>query len=94
VYDGKAAGGVNSVVIWPIAYRVKFDPARDLDVELGSSRIQVPANVLAGPGGEKPSGPVALQFTWFDVTSPFQRAAAPGDFSGQMLDGSIRRLNS
>jgi hypothetical protein len=39
-------------------------------------------------------GSVALRFTWFDVTSPFQRAAAPGDFSGRMRAGGISRLNS
>lgn len=94
VYDGKAKGGINTVVIWPVAYRVKFDPARELDIELGASRIRVPGNVLTGPGGEKLNGAAALRFTWFDVTSSFQRAAAPGDFSGQMLDRSIRRLNS
>jgi hypothetical protein len=94
VYDSKATGNGNTVVIWPIAYRVKFDSSRELDIELGSSRIKIPANVLTGPGGEKLNDPVALQFTLFDITNQFQRAAASGDFSGQLLDGSIRRLNS
>jgi hypothetical protein len=94
VYNGKAAGGINTVVIWPIAYRMRFDPARDLDVELGGSRIQIPANGLTGPGGTKTVGPVALRFTLFDITSAFQRAAAPGDFSGRLLNRHIVRLNS
>jgi hypothetical protein len=93
IFDSRAAG-INVVVIWPISYRVKFDPNRELDVELESSRIQVPANALAGREGEKNKGPATLQFTWFNVMSPLQRAAAPGDFSGQLLDRSIRRLNS
>jgi hypothetical protein len=97
VYNSKAQG-MNVVVIWPIAYRLKFDPSCNLDVELGSSRIQVPANALTGPNGTKEEKKlnemVELRFTWFDVTSPSQRAAAPGDFTGQLLDGSIRRLNS
>ena len=93
VHDPKATG-INVIVIWPIGYRVKFDPSRDFDIELGSSRIQLPANALTGPGEEKLAGPVALRFTLFDVTRPLQRAAAPGDFSGKMLDRSIRRLNS
>lgn len=93
MYDPKVAG-INIVVIWPVAHSVKFDPSRDFDIELGSSRIQIPANVLAGSDGKKFSGPAALRYTWFDVTSPLQRAAAPGNFSGQMLDRSVRRLNS
>jgi len=93
VYDHRAGHG-NVVVLWPIAHRVKFDPSRDLDIEIGSSRIQVPAKALTGPSGEKLNDLARLRFTWFDVTNPFQRAAAPGDFSGQLLDGSIRRLNS
>jgi len=93
VYNGVSRGG-NVVVIWPVAYRLKFDSARDLDVELGGSRIQIPANALTGAGGEKVSGPAALRYTWFDVTSPLQRAAAPGDFSGRMRDRSVQRLNS
>jgi hypothetical protein len=93
VYNSMEGSG-HLVVMWPIAYRVKFDPSRDLDVELGLSRIRIPANAIAGPDGNKPGGPVALQYTWFDVSSPLQRAAAPGDFSGQMRDRSVRRLNS
>lgn len=73
---------------------MKFDPARDLDIELGGTRIQIPADALTGPGGAKLGEAVALRFTLFDVTSAFQRAAAPGDFSGRLLDRSIRRLNS
>jgi hypothetical protein len=88
VYDSRATA-MYGVVLWPVAYRVRFDPSRDLDVELGGSRIQVPANALA------PATDLAvLRFTLFDITSPLQRAAAPGDFSGRMLDGSLRRLNS
>lgn len=94
VYDSKATGNGNTVVIWPIAYRVKFDSSRELEIELGSSRVRIPANVLTGPGGSKLIDPVVLQFTLFDVTNRSQRAAASGDFSGQMLDGSPRRLNS
>jgi hypothetical protein len=93
IFDSRVAG-INTVLIWPISYRVKFDPSRELDIEFESSRIQVPANALTGREGEKFKGPATLQFTWFDVTSPLQRAAAPGDFSGQLLDRSIQRLNS
>ncbi|HBB88250.1 MAG TPA: hypothetical protein DC047_11600 [Blastocatellia bacterium] len=93
VYDSRA-DGMNTVVVWPIAYRVKFDPSRELDIELGSSRIHIPADALTGPGGKKISGFVGLQFTLFDITSPFQRAAASGDFSRQLPDGKIQRLNS
>jgi hypothetical protein len=93
VYDSRAGAG-NTVIIWPIAYRVKFDPSRELDIELGSSRIRIPANVLTGRGGKKINSAVELQFTLFDITSPFQRAAASGDFSGQLPDGRIQRLNS
>lgn len=94
VYDPRATGNGSTVVIWPVAYRVKFDPARELDMEFGSSRINVPANALAAPGGGRPDGPAVLSFTLLDVTSRAQRAAAPGDFSGRMADGSVRRLNS
>jgi hypothetical protein len=93
VFDSKATG-INTVVIWPVAYRVKFDPARELDIELGASRIRVPANALAGAGGKKAGGQVDLAFTLFDITSPWQRAAAPGDFTGKWEDGSVRRLDS
>lgn len=93
VYDSKATG-INSVVIWPIAHQVTFDPVREFDVKFGSSRIQIPANALTGPAGEKFKGRAKLSFTLFDVTDRLQRAGASGDFSGQLLDGSIRRLNS
>lgn len=93
VYDSRARC-IHTVILWPIAYRVKFDPSRDLDIEFESSRIQVPANALTGPSGKPFTDPVELRFTCFDVTSPFQRSAASGDFSGQLLDRSIRRLNS
>lgn len=92
IYNAQSAGNGNVVVIWPIAYRVKFDPNRDLDIELGGSRIQIPAAALTGDA--KIGNLVELEFTLFDITSAFQRAAAPGDFSGRMLDRSIRRLNS
>jgi len=94
VFDSRAAVLGNVVVIWPRAYRVTFDPSRQLDIGLGSSGIRVPADVLEGLGGKKVSGNVELHFTWFDVTDPFQRAAAPGDFSGRLADGSVRRLSS
>jgi|SRR6185437_3401504 len=93
VYDSRAGAG-NTIVIWPIAYRVRFDPSRELDIELGSSRIRIPENGLTGRGGKKFNGAVELQFTLFDITSPFQRAAASGDFSGRLPDGRIQRLNS
>jgi hypothetical protein len=94
VYDSKAAGNGTTIVVWPIAYRLKFDSSRELDVELGSSRIKIPANVLNGPNGEKLNEPIMLQFTLFDITNQLQQEVAPGDFSGRLLDGSIRRLNS
>jgi len=93
IYDSRTGGG-NVVVIWPVAYRVKFDASRDLDIELDASRIQIPANALVRDGGKRVDQPIELRFTLFDVTSPFQRAAAPGDFSAQLPDGKIQRLNS
>lgn len=94
VYDSRATGNGSTVIVWPIAYRLKFDSSRELDLELGSSRIKIPANVLNGPNGENLNEPVVLRFTLFDITNQSQREAAPGDFSGQLLDGSVRRLNS
>ena len=93
IYDSRTNGG-NTVIIWPVAYRVKFDASRDLDIELDASRIQIPANALARDGGKKVDQSVELRFTLFDITSPFQRAAAPGDFSAKLPDGKIQRLNS
>jgi hypothetical protein len=93
IYDARV-GGSRVVVMWPIAYRVTFNPGRDLDVELGASRIRIPANALTGRDGKKYNDPATLRFTWFDVTSPLQRAAAPGDFSGRLLDRGVQRLNS
>jgi len=81
-------------VIWPIAYSVKFDSTRELKIELGGAHIQLPAHALISPDNEKFSGPAELHFTLFDVTNPAQRAAASGDFSGRLLDGTIRRLVS
>ena len=93
VYDSRAGSG-NVVVIWPIAYRVNFNPSQELDIKLGSSRIHIAADSVTGPGGKKISGVVELEFTLFDITSPFQRAAASGDFSTQLPGGQIQRLNS
>lgn len=94
VYDSKATGNGSTVIIWPITYQRKFDPSRELNLQVGLSRIRIPANALIGPGGEKLNAPVVVQFTLFDITNQLQRAAAPGDFSGQLLNGSISRLNS
>jgi hypothetical protein len=82
------------VSLWPIAHHVRFDPRRGLDVELTGSRIQIPTDALADAPGKPFGGVVDLQFTWFDVTDPAQRAAASGDFLGRLLDRSIRRLDS
>ena len=49
---------------------------------------------MTAGGGEKLTDPAVLEFTLFDITNPFHRAAASGDFSGQLAGGSIRRLNS
>ncbi len=82
------------IIIWPIAYQCRFNPSHDLDIVLGGSRIQVPANALVGLDEKKIMDSAILQFTWFDVTNQFDRAAASGDFTGKMLDGNITRLNS
>lgn len=82
------------IIIWPIAYQCRFNPSHDLDIVLGGSRIQVPANTLVGIDGKKIKDSARLQFTWFDVTNQFHRVAASGDFTGKMLDGNITRLNS
>lgn len=93
VFDA-TSNSSNTVIIFPIAYTCKFNPSRDLDIVLGGSGIQVPANSLVDLNGKEIKDNVELQFTWFDITNRFQRAAAPGDFSGKMLDGRIARLNS
>ncbi len=95
VFNAKAIdGNGTTVVIWPKAYSVAFDPRLGLDVELGGSRIQVPGKALLDPKGRPYEKQVKLEFTLFDITSRIARAAASGDFSGRMLDGSIQRLNS
>lgn len=94
IFNARTAGNGSTVVVWPFAYRVKFNPARDLDIELGGTRIQIPADALTAPGSVKLGDVAELRFTLFDITNAFERAAAPGDFSGRMLDRSIRRLNS
>jgi len=91
-FDARITGNV--IVIWPIAYRVGFDPSRDLDVQLAGSTIQIPANALVAAKSKKPVARAELRFTWFDVTNRFDRAAAPGDFSGKFPDGTVRRLDS
>jgi len=88
------ANGINTVVIWPVAYRLRFDASRDLDVEFGSSAMRVPANSLAASSGRALRGTAVVHFTLLDITSPLQRFAAPGDFTGRLPDGTIGRLNS
>jgi len=94
IYDASATRDGNVVIIWPVAYRLKFDPSRELDAELGGSRIKITANTLVGPRQERLSGPVELRFTLFDVSDRLQQMAASGDYSAQMPDGAIRRLTS
>jgi hypothetical protein len=94
VFNGKAPGTGNVVVIWPIAHRVTINPTRDVDLNFDGSRIQVPANAIASPGGSRAAGAAVLAFTLFDVTIPLQRIAASGDYTGRMLDRRVRRLNS
>jgi hypothetical protein len=89
-----ARGGGTTIIIWAIAYRVGFDTSRDLDVQLGGSTIQIPANALVAIKTKKPVARAEVRFTWFDVTNRFDRAAAPGDFSGRYPDGTVRRLDS
>jgi hypothetical protein len=94
VISGAVASSGHVVVIWPIAQFIEFDSTRDLDVGFGGSRVRLPANALRGQGGRPFKERARLSFTLFDVTLPFQRAAAPGDYSGRLSDGSVRRLNS
>src|SRR5438067_1985431 len=42
VYGSRVASTGNTIVIWPIAYRIRFDPSRELDIDLGGSRIRAP----------------------------------------------------
>jgi hypothetical protein len=63
-------------------------------VQLGSSRIVVPARALKSRAGKTVSVSAQLQFTLLDVTNPLQQAAASGDFTGRLPDGNLRRLNS
>jgi hypothetical protein len=91
VYDSRATG-INTVVIWPIAYQVVFNPSQDFDILLAGSHIQIPANAVVAK--TQPITRAQLRFTWFDVTNPRDRAAAPGDFSGRFSDGTVRRLDS
>jgi hypothetical protein len=93
VYNAKTRDG-NTVVIWPVAYRIRFDASRPLDVQLGSSRIVVPARALKSRAGKTVSVSAQLEFTLLDVTNPLQQAAASGDFTGRLPDGKLRRLNS
>lgn len=94
VINGKGASNGRTVIVWPVTQRVTFDSSHELDIEFGASRIRIPANALTGSGGKTFKDRARLEFTLFDVTNPFQRAAASGDYSGRLLDGSIRRLNS
>ena len=94
VFSARANGNGNTIVVWPKAYTVAFDPRLGLDVELGGSRIQVPAKSLLDTKGRLYEKQVKLEFTLFDITRSIARAAASGDFSGRMMDGSIQRLNS
>jgi hypothetical protein len=83
-----------TVRLWPVAYRLRFDPARGLDATLGGARIQVPPNALVGPEGKGLRGPVELRFTLLDVTTVLGCQAAPGDFSGTLRNGKAARLDS
>jgi hypothetical protein len=83
-----------TVALWPIAYTLKFDPSKALDIEMGRSRVLIPANSLIGPKGEKPGTAVSLRYTLFDVSNAFQRSCAPGDFTSQSPDGTFQRLES
>lgn len=94
VFKVTAAGNGNTIVVWPVAYRILFDPASDMDVELGGARICIYKDTIVDKNQKKISGKIQLSFTLFDVTDQIQRAAASGDFSGKMLNGSFRRLNS
>jgi hypothetical protein len=95
VFDAKSNyGNGNTIVIWPVAYQVKFDSKIELNLELGGSHIRVPAKALIDQKGKVYEGTAKLQYTLFDVTDPFERSACSGDFSGKMLDASIQRLNS
>ena len=94
VYDATRAVAGSTVIIWPVAYSVSFDPTRELDIAFARSRVRVSANSLTAGSGKLVRDTVELQFTLFDITNPFQRAAASGDFTGRLADGSVRRLNS
>lgn len=93
VFDPRARTS-EVVVLWPIAHQVKFEPARELDVKFGESRIRIPAGVVVGSDGKPFLETAELRFTLFDVTSPAERLAASGDYSGKLLDGRGCRLDS
>jgi hypothetical protein len=84
----------NVIVIWPIAHRMTFDPASDLDVELGGTHLRLPAGTLLDAQGAALKERAQVAYTLFDVSDARQRAAAPGDYSAINPDGTIQRLES
>jgi hypothetical protein len=92
--EGSGTANRRIVVIWPVRQSVAFASSHDLDIEFEASRLRLAANALRSHDGKPFRGRARLEFTLFDVTSPLQRAAAPGDFSSLLPNGTVRRLNS
>lgn len=94
LFDGRAAGGGNVVVIWPIANVVTFDAEKGLDIGLGKSSIRIAPGSLVDEAGNRVGKGAILEFTLLDVTNQAQRAAITGDFKGLMRDRTLVQLNS
>lgn len=82
------------VVLAPVGNRVTFQAQQGGTFTLNKSVINIPPNAFVDSGGGTVAGPVELEFTLLDVTQPMERDSAMGQYTGRMLDGSIRPLQS
>jgi Carboxypeptidase regulatory-like domain len=92
---GRIAGEGNTVIIWPRASAVTIDAERGGKIAFpNGGGVTLPERALVDSNGRAVKGKVQVRLTYLDVTDRKQLAAAPGDFTARMRDGSISRLES
>jgi hypothetical protein len=96
VYEVSAVRrGVNVVVIWPRSEAVPADAALGGKISFSQGGgLTLPPNALVDSNGTTMTGQVQVRLTYLDVSDPAQLDAAPGDFTAQMSDGALRKLES
>lgn len=94
VFEARSGGGINTVLIWPRAASQRIRGSEGGRLTFPGATIAIPPDTFVDTYGHRVSGDVEISLTAVDLNDKRQVAAAPGNFTARMRDGSIRRLET